>query len=38
MKIKSIFDAILGIATEVLYTLVIMLAAFFICLILVLKP
>jgi len=32
MKTKSIFNAILGISIEVLYTLTIMLAAFLICL------
>ena len=34
MNIKSILNATWGIATEVIYTLVIMLAAFLICLVL----
>jgi len=38
MKIKPIFNAVLGITTEVLYTLVIMLAAFLICLLFYFKP
>jgi hypothetical protein len=37
MKIKSFLNASLGIITEVLYTLSIMLAAFLVCLILFLK-
>jgi hypothetical protein len=31
MKIKSLYNAILGIATEVFYTVAIILAAFLIC-------
>lgn len=37
MRIKSFFNAALGISTEILYTLVIMLAAFLICLIISIK-
>ena len=32
MKIRALFNPILGITTEVLYTLLIMLVAFLICL------
>jgi len=32
MKLKPFFNAILGISTEILYTLFIMLSAFLICL------
>lgn len=38
MKAKLLFNIILGIGTEVLYALSIMLAAFLICLALYLKP
>jgi len=31
MKIKSFYNAVLGIATEILYAIAIMLAAFLIC-------
>jgi len=37
MKIRLPFNIVLGIATEVLYALIIMLAAFFICLLLFFK-
>lgn len=32
MKLKSVFDAVLGISVEILYTLAIILSAFLICL------
>jgi len=38
MNTKNFIKPILGIGTEVLYTLVIMLAAFAICLLLTIKP
>jgi len=37
MKIKTILNAILGISTEVLYALLIILTAFLLCLIFFLK-
>ncbi len=37
MRIKSLFHAALGITTEILYALAIMLAAFFICIALYFK-
>lgn len=37
MRIKALFNTVLGIATEVLYASFIMLAAFLICLILFFK-
>jgi hypothetical protein len=37
MKIKSILNIILGISTEILYASVIILAAFLICLLILLK-